>query len=98
MDKSDVTKRIDSFLEKKTGAKEAPKSFMPLKKFMSCNWGEEPHLTGVAMESFMEMADIDDEMSKEFRKQLYAQAKTIGENVIKMYMVNNDLDMLPQRG
>jgi hypothetical protein len=95
----DVTEKIDSFLHKtkKTKAVTA-KSFIPMKKLINCDWSKEEHLRDVALECFAEIFYGDDDMAEEFRKQMAEKTKGICENVIKMYMTSNDIDMLPAKG
>ncbi len=98
-EKNELIEKINSFLEKNDRkAKPSSKSIVPLKKIMGCDWGKEQHLREVALGCFAELAEADDDMSNAFMTELYKQAKVIGENVIKMYMVDNDNDMLPPRG
>lgn len=97
-DKNEVAAKIDTFLKGKKLKSGSSKSIIPLKKLLNCDWNDEEHLKDTALECFAEMFDSDEEAAGEFRKQLFEKTKGICENVIKMYMVNNDLDMLPPRG
>lgn len=96
----ELIEKIDKFLNKdgKKSKSMSMESIVPIKKLMGCDWGTERHLREMALGSFAELAECDDEAASEFMKQLYGQAKVIGEAIIKMYMTSNDMDLLPPRG
>ena len=97
--KSDTVARIDEFLKTKgKTSKTSYRSFVPLRKLMNCQWGDEREMREVALECMREMMEHDDDMAKEFMKRLFSESGLIGQSVIKMYMANNDIDMLPPRG
>jgi len=97
--KSDTVARIDEFLKTKgKTSKTSYRSFVPLRKLMNCQWGDEKEMREVALECMREMMEHDDDMAKEFMKRLFSESGLIGQSVIKMYMANNDIDMLPPRG
>ena len=95
----DLISKIDTYLEGKKGAvKISAKSFIPMKKLMESNWGEEDYLRDTAIECISNLAKLKgDPIANEFMKRLHKEAKTIGEAVIKMYMTNNSIDSLPNR-
>lgn len=93
-----VVSKIDLFLE---GKGKKPKtnyrSLVAIRKLMNAPWGDERHLREMALDCFAELAEIDDEPAKEFMKRLFTESGLIGQSVIKMYMTNNDIDMLPPK-
>lgn len=99
-DKEEVSDKIDAYLKKNDkGAKDATghDAIVAIKKLMNIAWDSEDYLNGIALGCIAEIMESKDKMGKEFLKQLHEQSKTIGENVIKMYMTNNDVDSLPPR-
>lgn len=96
---SDTVAKIDEFLKSKgKSTTTAYRSFVPLRKLMECQWGEEKEMREVALDCMREMMEQDDDMAKEFMKRLFSESGLIGQSVIKMYMSNNNIDMLPPRG
>lgn len=96
---SDTVAKIDEFLKSKgKPTTTSYRSFVPLRKLMECNWGEEKEMREVALDCMREMMEHDDDMAKEFMKRLFSESGLIGQSVIKMYMANNNIDMLPPRG
>lgn len=100
---SSVVKKIDSFLEKKMlvecagRLKEDYASFIPIKKLTECAWGKEKHLRKVAAECFSTLSEADDELANTFIDKIAKAVAEIGEEVLSMYMVNNDIDNLPSK-
>ena len=94
----DTEDRIDLFLESKgKKPKNNYRSLIALKKLLNSPWGDEKHLQEMALGCFAELAEIDDEPSREYMKRLFKESSLIGQSIIKMYMTNNDIDMLPQQ-
>jgi hypothetical protein len=96
---NEVADKIDTFLKgKKTSSTSgSSKSFIPMKKLINCDWVKEEHLRDVALECLAEIFHGEDEMAEEFRKQMAGKTKEICEGVIKMYLTNNSIDMLPPK-
>lgn len=91
-----IENKIEIFLESK--GKKKPhnyRSIIAIRKLMNAPWGKEKHLREMALGCLAELADIDDEPSQEFMKRLFTESGLIGQSVIKMYLTNNDIDMLP---
>lgn len=98
MDK-DTVSRIDEFLKSKGKTpKKAYKSYVALRRLMESEWGEDKERREVALDCMREMMEHDDDMANEFFKRLYVESSNIGSSVLKMYMTNNSIDMLPPRG
>ena len=92
--------RIDLFLESKgKKPKTNYRSLIALKKLLNSPWGEEKHLQEMALGCFAELAEIDDEPSREFMKRLFKESSLIGSSVIKMYAPPGgfDMDTLPKQ-
>ena len=97
-EKKDTVSKIDAFLKAKGATPtKSYKSFIPLRKLMECQWGDEKEMREVALDCMREMMEHDDDMAKEFMKRLFSESGLIGQSVIKMYMVNNSIDSLPLR-
>ena len=95
---NEVADKIDTFLKgKKTSTSGSSKSFIPMKKLINCDWVKEEHLRDVALECLAEIFHGEDEMAEEFRKQMAGKTKEICEAVVRMYMTNNSIDLLPPK-
>jgi hypothetical protein len=97
--KQDTVAKIDEFLKTKgKTSKTSYRSFVPLRKLMNCQWGEEKEMREVALDCMREMMEHDDELANTFMKKLFMESGLIGQSVIRQYMVNNAIDLLPIRG
>jgi hypothetical protein len=65
---------------------------------MESEWGEDKERREVALDCMREMMEHDDDMANEFFKRLYLESGLIGQSVVRQYMTNNDIDLLPIRG
>jgi hypothetical protein len=95
-----LIEKIDKHLAKKMHLKiesKDAKSYLAMKRLVECDWVGEKHLRKEAAECFKQLTECDDKLAIQFMKKLKEACKTISEDVVLMYMTNQDIDMLPRR-